>query len=92
MQPWAQEVGTLILKQCIGIISVSLGFVTLYAYSVCVCELKMCLYLLYMHGYFPCMYVCVSHVYSDCRGQRMVSDPLNLELQMVASHHVGAEN
>lgn len=61
-------------------------------YIPCVCELKMCLYLLYMYGYFPCMYACVLHVYSDCRGQRMVSDPLKLELQMVASHHVGAEN
>jgi hypothetical protein len=34
-------------------------------------------------GCFVCMYVCVSHVYSALRGQRRVSDTLELELQMV---------
>lgn len=41
---------------------------------------------------FAGMYVCVSHVHSDCRGQRMVSDSLELELQMVVRWGLDARN
>lgn len=34
---------------------------------------------------FACEYVCVTHVYSDLRGQKRVSDLLELELQLVVS-------
>lgn len=35
------------------------------------------------------MYVCVQCAYSVCRGQKRLLDPLELELQMVVSCHVG---
>lgn len=42
---------------------------------------------------FTCMYVCItSCIPSICRGQKLVSDPLKLEHQIVANHHVGAGN
>lgn len=34
---------------------------------------------------FACEYVCVTHVYSDLRGQKRVSDLPELELQLVVS-------
>jgi hypothetical protein len=34
---------------------------------------------------------CMSVYHGACRGQNKVSDILELELQMVVSHHVGAE-
>lgn len=44
---------------------------------------------------FSCMFVCLPHeclVLSDLRGQQRKSDPLGLELWMVLSQQVGAEN
>ena len=38
------------------------------------------------------MCMCTMCVSVAGRGQKRVSDPLELELQMVVSHHVGAEN
>ena len=40
--------------------------------------------------YFARVYVCVPPLLSSHRGQRMVLDPL--ELEMVFSHHVGPRN
>lgn len=40
--------------------------------------------------YFACVYVYVPPLLSSHRGQRMVLDPL--ELEMVFSHHVGSRN
>ena len=36
------------------------------------------------------MYICAQHVYNAHRYQKRVSDPLELELQLVVSHYVGA--
>jgi hypothetical protein len=41
---------------------------------------------------FACIYVCVLYAYSTHRDQRRVSDPLELELQLSVSCHVGAGN
>lgn len=41
---------------------------------------------------FACIHVSISHVSSVCGGQNWVLDPLELELQMVLNHHVGARN
>jgi hypothetical protein len=38
------------------------------------------------------MYVCALHACSANGGQKRASDPLELELKMAVSHHVGAEN
>lgn len=40
----------------------------------------------------PAMYVCAPHARSALRGQRRASEPLERELQVVVSSHVGAEN
>ena len=48
-----------------------------------------------MYDCFPvCMYVvcmCTICLPGDCGGQESTSDPLELELQMVVSHHVCSE-
>jgi hypothetical protein len=38
------------------------------------------------------MYVCAPHACNAHRGQKMATDPLELELQMDVSYHVGAWN
>ena len=38
------------------------------------------------------MYVCAPCAYNVHPGQKRVSNPLELELQMVVSHHVGLEH
>ena len=43
-----------------------------------------------MYGYFVCMYVCVPCVPGAGGGQKRASYLLELELQMVVNHHVGA--
>ena len=45
-----------------------------------------------MYGYFVCMYVCVLCVPGTGGGQKRASYLLELELQMVVNHHVGAGN
>ena len=51
-------------------------------------------YLFYAYDYFACMYGCEPHVCmcvpGACGSQKMVSDPLELELQIVVSCHVSA--
>lgn len=42
-------------------------------------------------GVFACMRVCALHVSCDHSGQKRASDPLELDLQMVASYGVGNE-
>lgn len=42
---------------------------------------------------FACIYFCVPHVYLVADGgQKMVSDPLELEFHMVFSLHMDSEN
>ena len=41
---------------------------------------------------FACMYICTLYAYRVHRDQKRGSDPLELELQMVVGHHVGAGN
>jgi hypothetical protein len=41
---------------------------------------------------FICLHVCAACVCSTYRGQKRALDPLELELQMVVSHHVCAGN
>jgi hypothetical protein len=41
---------------------------------------------------FACMYICTLYAYRVHRDQKRGSDPLELELQMVEGHHVGAGN
>lgn len=45
-----------------------------------------------VYGYFTCKYVCVVHVCSACGVQKTVSDPRELELQMVVGYHVDDGN
>ena len=45
-----------------------------------------------MYGYLACMYSYVSRVPDTLRGQKRELDPLELELNMILSHHVGAGN
>jgi hypothetical protein len=45
-----------------------------------------------MYRYFAWVYVCAPPGFHSHRGQRMVLDPLELELEMVASHHLGLGN
>lgn len=40
----------------------------------------------------PAMYVRAPHACSALRGQRRASEPLERELQVIVSSHVGAEN
>lgn len=47
-----------------------------------------CFILLYVHECFACIHC----VYSAHGGWKRVSDPRELEFQMVMGHHVGAEN
>lgn len=47
--------------------------------------------LFYMYRHLVCMNAC-PHVCSTCRGQRMAPDPLELELEMIISHKLGAGN
>lgn len=42
-----------------------------------------------MYNSFACIYVCMPGALG---GQKTVSEPLELELQVVVSHHVGARN
>lgn len=48
--------------------------------------------LLYFCESFACVCICVPHVPLVPRGQKRVSNALELEFQMVVSHHVGAGN
>jgi hypothetical protein len=42
----------------------------------------------YVYGCFAC--ICVYHIWPGaCRDQKRLPDPLELELQMVLSHHMG---
>lgn len=41
---------------------------------------------------FACMYVCVQCTSMISRGQKRESNALELELQLVVNHHVGAKN
>lgn len=50
---------------------------------------KIYLYFMYM-SVCLCICLCTTYVLEVCRGQKSVSEPLELELEMVASHHVGA--
>lgn len=43
-------------------------------------------------GIFVCMYTCAPQVSIALRGQEKVLGPLELDLQMVVSCHVGAGN
>ena len=45
-----------------------------------------------MYECYASMYVCTLHVCSASGGQKRTSDPLELELQMFVSCHVGAGN
>lgn len=45
-----------------------------------------------MYGIFACMYVCALSAHSAHGSQRRVLDPLELELEMSVSHHVGARD
>jgi hypothetical protein len=45
-----------------------------------------------VYGCFHCPCTCVLHADSVYRGQIRVLDPLRLELQVVASHHMGGRN
>lgn len=45
-----------------------------------------------VYGCFACMCDWLPRAYNDCRGQKVVSDSLEPELQTVFSHNVGAEN
>ena len=49
------------------------------------------LFLFYMHECF-CMYICVPYICVIAFGGQKRVGPLELELQMVVSYHVGAEN
>ena len=69
--------------------------------AVCVCvpthacaqvSMHVCM-LLYVYKYFAYMYECVQHeclVPAPSEVQKRAPDPLELELQMVVSHSVGA--
>jgi hypothetical protein len=46
----------------------------------------------HVYGYFVWLYVCVPHVPCAYRGQKRVSDLMELELQISVSHHVDAGN
>lgn len=41
---------------------------------------------------FACVYICIPHSCIAYVGQKATLDPLELELEVVVSHHVGAEN
>jgi hypothetical protein len=66
--------------------------------SVCVCvcvcvfpSFFLKIYLFYVYGNFVCMYVCVPHVcLVPIETRRVCLIPLELELQMVMSCHVGS--
>lgn len=45
-----------------------------------------------LYGCFACIYVCVPFECSSHRGQKRVSDLLEMELQMVVKCHVGVVN
>lgn len=50
------------------------------------------MHLLFIYvGVFACMCACAPHVSSAHSGQKRVSDPLELDLQMFASYGVGTE-
>lgn len=53
------------------------------------CFVVVC-FIFYVCGFFPCVYDSVPCVFSACGGQYW--NPLNLELQVVLSGHVGAGN
>lgn len=46
--------------------------------------------LFYVYGCCACMYVFAPHVCSVLKGQKRVSDPLELELELVVSHQMDA--
>ena len=49
-------------------------------------------YIISVSGCFTCMYACVPHVCLVFVGQKRESVPLELELQMVVSHHMSIGN
>ena len=49
-------------------------------------------YLFCVHRRLACMYICVPSVHGVCRNNKRVSGPLELELQIVTIHHMGAGN
>lgn len=53
------------------------------------------LFIFNLYGCFASMYVCEPQVYYACRTQKRILDPwslVNLELQTVMNHHMGAWN
>ena len=48
--------------------------------------------MIYVYGCFACMYVCVSLVRLVLAEVREGTSPLELELQIIVRHHVGARN
>lgn len=51
----------------------------------------MCVYIYTHTCMYSCVYVCV-YICGANRGQKMTSDPLELESQIFVNHHVCAEN
>ena len=49
-------------------------------------------YLMCMNILPACVYICVSHVCSDHKGQKRASDFLGLKLKMAVNCHIGAGN
>ena len=45
-----------------------------------------------VHGCFPCLYVFALYMGSIHKGQKKMSDSLELELRMAVSCHMGAGN
>lgn len=74
-------------------LNLSQGVALTHLYFVCNGKVFFFLFLLFhVYGYFACIYVYVSHAYLVSMDTRRVSDPLELELQAVVNHHVGAGN
>ena len=53
---------------------------------------KINLFVFPVHECSACMYMCIVHVFLLPWHLEAASEPLELELQMVMSHHVGARN
>lgn len=49
-------------------------------------------FLLYGYEGFVCMRICALYACSACPGQKRVLDPLELEIVMDVSHHMGTGN
>lgn len=54
------------------------GFFFVKIYLMCVC--------------FTCMYICAPHACNDDNGQKREVEALELEVQVVMSHHLGTGN